>query len=249
MVFMLTIFKVHPFNPVLKCVFFPLWNNVTRIRKRETDMPRLTWKLGTDLFSYQYAMLNQSFQNTRVEIIINGHQMMMHTWEDHAVRLNCLGLVSMVTARWFDNSGVLELLLSAGTPSQSGTGPSWSDRSWSDRSWRPWPSAHGVSGEAATNTGCCVTSSKHTTLSEKNIPGFLSEVGNSASRREKKVSFSIFSISVSLKISSSNTSQHWTPEFRSEISTHHLSYCPVISFQELSLVKPITLSCQLVFKA
>lgn len=56
-----------------------------------------------------------------------------------------------------------------------------------------------------TQAVACLLQNIHTTLAEKNIPGFLSEVGNSVSRREKKVFVSIFSISVSLKISSSDT--------------------------------------------
>jgi len=68
-----------------------------------------------------------------------------------------LTLASTITGRWFGKSGVLELLLSGATPGEAGTSSSWSVLSWG-----PWPVAHGVSGEAATNTGFCVTSSEHT---------------------------------------------------------------------------------------
>lgn len=70
----------------------------------------------------------------------------------------------------------------------------------------PWPVVYGVRAEPLTQAFVWLLQSLHIIIAEKGIPGFLSEVGKSVSRREKKkVSVSIFSISVSLKISFNDT--------------------------------------------
>lgn len=127
----------------------------------------------------------------------------MSTREVLACRLNQLALVSRATERWFGNYGGLQLLFSGGT-CKTGTRSSCCDICWG-----PWPVVHvvhGVSAAAPTQAFVCLLQNLHIIIAEKSIPGFLSEVGKSVSRREReKVSVSIFSISVSLKISFNDT--------------------------------------------
>lgn len=135
-----------------------------------------------------------------METAVKLHPTPVPTREVHACRLNQLALVNMATVRWLGNYNGLQLLFSGGT-CKTGTRPPCCDISWV-----PWPLVHGVSAEGPTQAFECLLQNVHITA-EKSIPGLLSEVGKSVSRREreKKVSVSIFSISVSLKISFNDT--------------------------------------------